>query len=66
MLWLYNVNVIGVYALAWGAALAFALLLSPGVGSPTRRRGLALAAYAAAGPAGRLGGLRGLLAAAPR
>ncbi len=46
VLWLYNLNVIGGYAVAWGGVLAFSLQLSPDVGSPTRRRGLVIAAYA--------------------
>jgi signal transduction histidine kinase len=44
-LWLYNLNIIGVYTIAWGAALAFALEL-PG-DDRWRRRSLLTAAYGA-------------------
>jgi signal transduction histidine kinase len=44
-LWLYNLNIIVVYAIAWGAALAFALEL-PG-DDRWRRRNLLAIAYAA-------------------
>ena len=45
VLWLYNLNIIGVYAIGWGGALAFALLLP--ADDPWRRRGRLTVAYAA-------------------
>jgi signal transduction histidine kinase len=50
VLWLYNLNIIGVYALAWGASLAFALLLPRD--EPRLRRGGAVIALAYTAPPG--------------
>ena len=46
-LWLYNLNVIGAYAIAWGAALAFAVQLSGVRGWIWRGRTAVAVAYAA-------------------
>jgi signal transduction histidine kinase len=48
-LWLFHANVVGVYTLAWGAALAVALLISPGHPWLRRHRRPVLA-VAVAGP----------------
>ena len=45
LLWLYNLNIIGVYTIAWGAAIAFALELPRD--DRWRRRNMLAVAYAA-------------------
>jgi signal transduction histidine kinase len=47
VLWLYNLSVIGAYAIAWGASLAFALQLSGAHGWLPRGRTVLAVAYAA-------------------
>jgi signal transduction histidine kinase len=46
MLWLYNLSVIGAYVVAWGATLAFALLLSGAQRWLRRGRAVLVVAYA--------------------
>jgi hypothetical protein len=47
VLWLYNLNVIGAYAIAWGGSLAFALQISGAQGWLRRGRTVLAVAYAA-------------------
>ncbi|HEV2929535.1 MAG TPA: hypothetical protein VGW74_12650, partial [Propionibacteriaceae bacterium] len=47
VLWLYNLNVIGAYAIAWGGSLAFALQLFGAQGAPRLGRTVLAVAYAA-------------------
>jgi signal transduction histidine kinase len=47
VLWLYNLNIIGVYSLAWGAALAFALQLPRDAPQLRSGRAVIVLAYAA-------------------